>query len=143
MHRCPRTFSQISRAVRILLDTHIWLRALTAAASIPAPLRARLGSARDTFLISAVGGWEIAVKASLGRLRLPVDTPTFLRAAVRDLPATELGVALVHAARVAELPLHHRDPFDRILIAQAQVEGLTIMTVDPAFRAYRVPLLGP
>jgi PIN domain nuclease of toxin-antitoxin system len=76
-------------------------------------------------------------------LRLPVAVPTFLRAAIRDLPVIELPVAFAHAARVAELPLHHRDPFDRIMIAQAQIEGLAIMTVDRAFHAYGVPLLGP
>jgi PIN domain nuclease of toxin-antitoxin system len=126
--------------MRVLLDTHVWLWALTDAASLPDSFRTRLRSVRDTFLISAASAWEIAIKASLGRLRLPVDAPTFLRAAVRDLPVTELPVAFAHAARVAELPLHHRDPFDRIMIAQAQVEGLAIMTVDPAFRAYRVPV---
>lgn len=127
--------------MRVLLDTHVWLWALTDAASLPASFRARLHSVRDTFLISAASAWEIAIKAALGRLRLPVDAPTFLRAVVRDLPVTELPVAFAHAARVAELPLHHRDPFDRIMIAQAQVEGLAIMTADPAFRAYRVPVL--
>jgi PIN domain nuclease of toxin-antitoxin system len=127
--------------MRVLLDTHVWLWALTDAASLPASLHTRLRSGRDTFVISAASAWEIAIKASLGRLRLPVDAPTFLRTAVRDLPVTELPVAVGHAARVAELPLHHRDPFDRIMIAQAQIEGLTIMTVDPAFRAYRVPVL--
>jgi PIN domain nuclease of toxin-antitoxin system len=129
--------------MRVLLDTHIWLWALTDAASLPASLRARLRSARDTFLISSASAWEIAIKASLGRLRLPVDAPTFLRAAIRDLPVIEVPVAIAHAARVAELPLHHRDPFDRIMIAQAQIEGLAIMTVDSAFRAYRVPVLDP
>ena len=129
--------------MRILLDTHIWLWALTDAAAIPAALRARLRSTRDTFLISAASAWEIAIKASLGRLRLPIDAPSFLRAAIRELPVLELPIALTHAARVAELPLHHRDPFDRILIAQAQIEGLAIMTVDRAFHAYGVPLLGP
>jgi PIN domain nuclease of toxin-antitoxin system len=127
--------------MRVLLDTHIWLWALTDAASLPPSLHARLRAVRDTFLISAASAWEVAIKASLGRLRLPVDAPTFLRAAARDLPVTELPVAIVHTARVAELPVHHRDPFDRIMIAQAQIEGLTIMTVDPAFRAYRVPVL--
>jgi PIN domain nuclease of toxin-antitoxin system len=127
--------------VRILLDTHIWLWALTDAALLPNLLLARLRSSRDSFHISAASAWEIAIKASLGRLRLPADAPTFLRGAMRDMPVTELPVSIAHAARVAELPLHHRDPFDRIMIAQAQIEGLAIMTVDPAFRAYRVTVL--
>jgi PIN domain nuclease of toxin-antitoxin system len=85
--------------------------------------------------------WEVAIKGSLGRLRLPADASAFLRAALRGLPVSELPVAHAHAARVADLPLHHRDPFGRIMIAQAQVEGVAIMTVDPAFRAYGVPLV--
>ena len=128
--------------MRILLDTHIWLWALTDSEAIPTPLRDRLRVGRDTFLISAASAWEVAIKASLGRRRLPVDAPAFLRAAIRNLPVAELPITLTHAARVAELPHHHRDPFDRILIAQAQIEGLTIMTVDRAFRAYVVQLLG-
>jgi PIN domain nuclease of toxin-antitoxin system len=115
---------------------------LTDSAAIPARLRDRLTSQRDTFLISAASAWEVAIKAALGRLRLPADAPTFLRTAIRDLPVVELPITVVHAARVAELPPHHRDPFDRLLIAQAQIEGLAIMTVDPAFRAYAVPVLG-
>ena len=127
--------------MRILLDTHIWLWALTDSAAIPAVLRDRLRSKRDTFLISVASAWEIAIKARLGRLHLPRDPPAFLRAAMRDLPVVERPITLAHAARVAELPLHHRDPFDRMLIAQAQIEGLAIMTVDRAFDAYGVPVL--
>lgn len=128
--------------MRILLDTHIWLWALADSAAIPLALRERLRSKRDTFLISAASAWEIAIKARLGRLRLPIGPQAFLRAAIRDLPVAELPVSLAHAARVAELPLHHRDPFDRMLIAQAQTEGLAIMTVDRAFEAYGVPVVG-
>jgi PIN domain nuclease of toxin-antitoxin system len=127
--------------MRILLDTNIWLWALTDSAAIPPPLRDRLRSKRDHFLISAASGWEIAIKARLGRLRLPMDPHAFLRAAVRDLPVAELPISLAHAARLAELPLHHRDPFDRMLVAQAQTEGLAIMTVDHAFDAYEVPVV--
>ena len=126
--------------MRVLLDTHIWLWALADSAAIPARLRERLTSRRDTFLVSAASAWEVAVKAALGRLRLPADTPSFLRA-IRDLPVAELPITVAHAARVAELPPHHRDPFDRLLIAQAQIEGLAIMTLDRAFRTYAVPVL--
>jgi PIN domain nuclease of toxin-antitoxin system len=126
---------------RVLLDTHIWLWAIADSAAIPAPLRDRLRARRDTFLISAASAWEIAIKAPLGRLRLPVEPTEFLRGVIRDLPVVELPITLAHAARVAELPLHHRDPFDRILIAQAQIEGLSIMTIDRAFGAYGVPLI--
>jgi len=128
--------------MRILLDTHIWLWALADSAAIPPTLRDRLRSKRDTFFISAASAWDIAVKARLGRLRLPIHPRAFLRAAIRDLPVAELPVSVAHAARVAELPLHHRDPLDRMLIAQAQTEGLAIMTVDRAFDAYGVLVVG-
>jgi PIN domain nuclease of toxin-antitoxin system len=111
------------------------------AAAIPAALRERLGSRRDTFVISAASAWEIAIKASLGRLRRPAEPSTFLCAAVRGVPVGELPIAHARAARVAEPPLLHSDPFDRTTIAQAQIEGLAIMTVDRAFRAYGVPLI--
>ena len=76
--------------MRILLDTHIWPWALMASAAIPLPLRERLRSKRATFLISAASAWEIAIKAGLGRLRLPTAPQAVLRAAARDLPVAEL-----------------------------------------------------
>ena len=87
--------------------------------------------------LSAASAWEMSIKRGKGRL----DSPTDVAEAVSSNGFRELPVSVAHAQEVAELPPHHADPFDRILIAQARVEGLTIVTRDHAFEAYPVPLL--
>jgi PIN domain nuclease of toxin-antitoxin system len=127
--------------LKILLDTHTWLWALGDRARFSPAGLARLESKVDRFYLSAASTWEIVIKVRLGRLRLPFEIGAFLRARVALTPATRLPVTHEHALQLADLPLHHRDPFDRILISQAQVEGLAIMTADRAFEAYSVPLV--
>ena len=121
--------------MRLLLDTHalIWWdegAGLRAAAT-------RAIRDADQVYISAATGWEIAIKTSLGRLH-PRRTTT---QAVTESGFEELPVRLHHTEAVADLPWHHRDPFDRLIVAQAIVEKLTLVTRDPAFRAYGVRLL--
>lgn len=97
----------------------------------------RTGSRRDPgndVAVSAVAGWEIAIKRTLGRLRFPDPDRTMLD----RLGMTELLITLAHAAEVAMLPEHHRDPFDRMLIAQARADKLTLVSTDRAFAAYDV-----
>lgn len=120
--------------MRLLLDTHafIW------AASDPERLSSDAASAvrepaNDVFL-SAVSGWEIAIKRARGRIRFP-DVDRELLALLR---VVELPVTLRHAAELGRLPAHHRDPFDRMLIAQARTDDLTVVTRDGAFAAYDV-----
>ncbi|MEX2528613.1 MAG: type II toxin-antitoxin system VapC family toxin [Gemmatimonadota bacterium] len=91
----------------------------------------------DQVYVSSVTGWEIAIKASLGRLH----TTRRVEDAVADSGFEELPVRLRHARRVKELPWHHRDPFDRMLVAQALDEGLILVSQDEALRAYDVRLL--
>lgn len=121
--------------MRLLLDTHalIWWDAGTGLR------RAAECSIRDAdqVYVSAVCGWEIAIKASLGRLR----TKRAVADAVIESGFEELPVRLHHAAALARLPWHHRDPFDRMLVAQALVEGLTLVTRDRAFRPYGVGVI--
>ncbi len=88
----------------------------------------------DNVYVSAASAWEIAIKMSLGRLR-PVRT---VRQAAGESGFQELPVTFQHAERVVALPVHHRDPFDRLLVAQAEVERLTLVTRDPVFRRYPV-----
>ena len=80
--------------------------------------------------------WEIAIKAALGKLTADLDD---IVRSVEDVGFEELPVSMIHARRILALPLHHRDPFDRMLVAQAFEEGLTIVTRDPSFAAYLVP----
>jgi PIN domain nuclease of toxin-antitoxin system len=120
----------------LLLDTHavLWWQADDRRLSKPA--RRAIATA-DVVWVSAASGWEVAIKSALGRLRL--SEPLAVTVAAADL--TELPVTLAHAARLAELPPHHTDPFDRMLVAQALVEGATLVTRDTALGAYGVRVL--
>jgi PIN domain nuclease of toxin-antitoxin system len=122
--------------VKLLLDTHAVLWWQTDDRRLSAPSRRAIATA-DIVWVSAASGWEVAVKAALGRLRF--EEPFAVTVAADDF--TELPVTLAHAARLQALPTHHADPFDRMLVAQALVEGATLVTRDEALGAYGVPLL--
>jgi PIN domain nuclease of toxin-antitoxin system len=118
--------------VRILLDTHVviwWDEGARLHREADRAIRDA-----DQVYVSAVTGWEVAIKASLGRLH-PRRT---VAQAMDESGFEELPVRLEHAEVLGRLPWHHRDPFDRMLVAQAQAEGLTLVTRDPVFQAYRV-----
>lgn len=121
--------------MRLLLDTHvlIWW---DEGAQISRVAGQAIRNA-DQVYVSAVSGWEVAIKTALGRLR-PRRT---VAAAVADSGFEELPLLLRHAQALTGLPPHHRDPFDRMLVAQAMIEGLTIVTRDSALRPYRVPII--
>ena len=121
--------------MRLLLDTHvlIWW---DEGRRLSAPARRAITDADEVF-VSAASAWEVAIKVGLGRLR-PTRT---VEDAVEESGFAELPVTFQHASRVASLPPHHRDPFDRLLAAQAEVEGLTLVTRDPAFEPYEIDLL--
>jgi PIN domain nuclease of toxin-antitoxin system len=125
----------------LLLDTQILLWALSARARVPPHVREALESRTNVVFVSSASVWEIAIKASLGKLEISgldlSELPAFIDASGFD----ELPVVSRHALAVRDLPGHHRDPFDRMLIAQARAEELTLASVDPAFRAYEVRLL--
>jgi PIN domain nuclease of toxin-antitoxin system len=91
-------------------------------------------------LLSAVSSWEVAIKYTIGKLPLPLPPAQYVLDRMRRSGIAPLPVMHSHALRVAELPLHHRDPFDRMLVAQAQCDGLTLLTADPRLRQYDVPI---
>lgn len=90
---------------------------------------------------SVVSAWEIAIKQAIGKLRLEEPAETFVPSRVTALRTSSLPIEQRHALRVAVLPTHHRDPFDRLLIAQAQVEDLPILTADAVFRRYEIMVI--
>ena len=118
--------------MRLLLDTHLLLWWLEASASLPAEARETIRDPENTVFVSAVSLWEIWLKQSLGKLRLPVDFTDRLAAESFE----SLPLMAAHARQVAVLPWRHRDPFDRMLVAQAQVEKLVLLTADEALTAY-------
>ena len=124
--------------MRVLLDTQCWLWMSLAPERFSARAR-RLVEARDTLLyLSAASAWEIAIKHGLGKLRIPEPPMTYVPARIAALGVQTLPIDHEHALRVSALPAHHRDPFDRLLVAQAQAEDLSILTADPLFGAYDV-----
>lgn len=123
--------------MRLLIDSNalIWMVGQPAVLS-PQARRALQDPDNDRF-VSLASIWEITIKLSRGKLVLPGK----LEAAVDGMAAAVLSITLAHIDRVGSLPFHHRDPFDRMIIAQAMEEGLTIVTRDRHFQAYGVPLL--
>lgn len=118
--------------MRLLLDTQILLWWLSDSPSLSARARAMIRNAENTVFVSAVSLWEIWLKQSLGKLQVPVDFIDRLAAEHFE----NLPLAASQTQQVSSLPWHHRDPFDRMLIAQAQVEKLVFLTADQALAAY-------
>jgi PIN domain nuclease of toxin-antitoxin system len=128
--------------VRLLLDTHVLLWFLAGDPSLSARSRAAIEEPSNELLLSVASLWEMAIKVSLGKLALPSDYTGFLTTQLAENDIEILGIGLAHTAMVVELPFHHRDPFDRMLIAQAMVERLTIVNQDRTFDAYPVTCIG-
>ena len=127
--------------MKYLLDTSVWLWSLTASERIRPAARAILTRGREEIYLSAATSWEIAIKSALGKLPLPEPVASFVPKRMAAQALRPLSITHGHALRVAELPHHHHDPFDRLLIAQAQVEGMTILTADRAFTSYSVQIV--
>ena len=119
---------------RLLLDTHALLWWLTDDPALSATAREGLADPVNEPLVSAASVWEIAIKRSLGKLTAPNDLPD----RIAEQGFSWLPVSAAHAWQVRELPAHHRDPFDRLLIAQALVERLAIITTDAHFNDYDI-----
>jgi len=123
--------------VRYLLDTHllIWIADKDLNALLPPSARAIVEDDTCDILFSAASIWEIVIKQALGRPDFRID-PTLLRLGALASGYQELSITSVHALEVGRLPPLHKDPFDRILVAQARSEGLTLLTHDPTVSAY-------
>jgi len=127
--------------MKVLLDTHTFLWWITDAAELSDPARAVLADGANEVYLSAASAWEIAIKAGRGRLTL-ADTPErFVTQQLAKNYFRGLPVQLAHALHVFQLPDHHRDPFDRLLVAQSQLEGLPLVSADPEIKRYAVEVV--
>ena len=125
--------------MKLLLDTHLLLWAAGQPERLSAAARAQLDNPRNELLFSAASLWEIAIKHTLGREDFRVE-PRLLRRGLLDNGYTELPVTSQHAVSIGGLPLVHKDPFDRLLLAQALIEGVTLLTADVQLAAYPGPV---
>lgn len=128
--------------MRLLLDTHVLLWWADGDPRLSPAVRAALVDTSHELHISSVSAFEIATKVAIGKLSPPVPAAAVVARAMTTLPARELPVYIRHGLAVGTLPMLHRDPFDRLVLAQATMDGLTIVTQDRAVRAYPVPSLG-
>ena len=124
--------------MKLLLDSHAFLWWLTEDPKLKAEARQAVADPASVVYVSAATVWELSIKAALGKLDLDGAD---LAEEIEANDFVELPVTARHSLAAAALPRHHEDPFDRMLIAQAQIEDLTIVTRDPAFRAYGIALL--
>ena len=124
--------------MRLLLDTHALLWWLTDDRSLPATAHKLIARGSNTVVVSTASAWEIATKVRLGKLPMAVDLVGDLDRVLAQEGFEPLGISVDHAVRAGLLPGPHKDPFDRMLIAQSQAEGVPILSNDTAFDAYGV-----
>lgn len=121
----------------LLLDTHTLIWVFSRDPRLSRAATEAIGDGNNIVLVSAATAWEIAIEKALGKLKVPGN----YQEGLQRYRFTPLSITTEHALAVEQLPLYHKDPFDRILIAQAQIERLTLVTRDPQMKAYGVPII--
>ena len=127
--------------MRLLIDTHALIWFCEGSPSLSPTARAAIENAQNERFVSHSVPWEMAIKVSLGKLHLPADWNLIFPGILDANGFQLLPASLAHMGRLIHMPRHHGDPFDRLMIAQAQEENLTIVTADAQFAAYGVPIL--
>jgi PIN domain nuclease of toxin-antitoxin system len=127
--------------MKVLLDTHTFLWWVTEDSKLSSKASEIIRDGNNELYLSAASGWEITIKAQLNRIQLPGPPEKFISEQLRINGIQSLPILMSHALHVYNLPDHHRDPFDRILIAQSQLEGLPILTADPSFSLYEIGVI--
>lgn len=123
--------------MNLLLDTHVLLWWLDDHPSLSEKARGNIADGSNLVFVSAAVIWEIRIKQGLGKLEIPHD----FRQVLDQQPFETLAITVEHAHAIGDLPVHHRDPFDRMLVAQAKIEDFTIVTRDAIFEQYQIPII--
>src|SRR5437868_3051817 len=127
--------------MRVLIDTHCWLWAMAEPQRLSPAARRVIEDQSNTIFFSAISALEIAIKFARRKLNLPAHPNEYVPSRVNANGMTHLAVYISHALRAGELPPHHKDPFDRLLIAQSQIEELPLMTADAVVAHYDVDVI--
>ena len=122
--------------MKLLLDTQCWLWWFAQPERLSEEKIAHIADEANELWFSVASIWEIGIKVAIGKLPLPEPIDSYISTRIVQLDMRSLEITAGHALRAAALPLHHRDPFDRMLIAQAQMEGMTLVSADPIFKQY-------
>ncbi|HVS45718.1 MAG TPA: type II toxin-antitoxin system VapC family toxin [Verrucomicrobiae bacterium] len=127
--------------MRLLLDTHVWIWQGAQSKRLGAQTRAALEDRKNELFLSIASIWELAIKDEAGKLNLPVEFQVFVRTLLAKSETALLNVSLDHLFVLKSLERRHRDPFDRLLVAQAQIEAMTLVTADERLFPYPAPTL--
>ena len=127
--------------MRLLLDTHIFLWSLSDVDRLTTRVRQAIEDSTNSVFVSSASTWEIAIKWRAGRLELPLPPDDMLPTGIARSHFEVLPISVAHTLAAANLPMHHSDPFDRMLIAQAMIENATLVTVDQKIMHYTVQIL--
>ena len=127
--------------MKLLLDTHVLLWAVESPERLGSKALKLLKDANTPLYVSTVSGFEIATKYAIGKLKLPVPPAEYVASRCKRLGVSVIGLTMEQATTVGSLPLYHRDPFDRLLIAQAVLDGYTIISADKMFKKYKVRVI--
>ncbi|BCV22004.1 type II toxin-antitoxin system VapC family toxin [Moorella sp. Hama-1] len=127
--------------MKALLDTHTFLWWITEDPRLSSRVRQIMSDSDNILYLSAASCWEMAIKARLGKLELPANISSFIPDQLVINAITPLPIEMSHALHVYNLPDYHRDPFDRLLVAQAQIDNLPILTADPQIARYSVNVI--
>ena len=125
--------------MKLLIDTHIFLWMNGESSKLSEPFKELGRSGEHDFYLSVASAWEIQIKHQLGKLHLPFHIEELISKNQQENSIQLLPIELSHISNLAQLPSHHNDPFDRLIISQAMLEGMTIVTADRAFANYAVP----
>jgi PIN domain nuclease of toxin-antitoxin system len=126
--------------MQLLIDTHVFLWMQSDPGRFGSTTRSLIEGQGTTLFLSAASSWEIAIKYAIGRLSLPEPPSAYVPSRMSASAVTGLPIEHAHALAVENLDLHHRDPFDRMLVAQAKTDGLTILTADRKLEPYPVDI---